>query len=107
MYKLIDTIKYSLFLFGLSFHSGSLVLTSQFLDLVLEVLLGLSVSDNLRLLNDTLFDESVLGLKLSKGVFGAVDKTKSSGSITTEFGSQSEDDNLFQRRVELLGDLLL
>jgi hypothetical protein len=56
MYKIVDSIKYSLFLFGLSFDSGSLVFTSELLDLVLEVFLGFPVSDYLGFLDDTLLD---------------------------------------------------
>jgi hypothetical protein len=91
----------------LSFKGSGLSLSSKFLDLILEVLLSLSVGSDLRFFNDTLLDKSVFWLKLSKRVFVTVDKTESSGSITTELGSETEDNNLFQRSVVLLGDLLL
>lgn len=102
MYKLIDSIKYLLFLFGFSLQSGSLVLTSELLNLVLEVFSGLSVTDDLWFFNDTLLDKSVLWLKLSERVFRTVDETEGSGLVSTEFGSESKDDYLFQRRIELL-----
>lgn len=107
MYKLIDSIKYLLFLFGLTFQSSGLIFTSELLDLVLEVFFSLSVGDNFWFLNDTLFDESVLWLKLSERVFRPIDKTEGSRFVTTEFGSEAEDNYLFQRSIELLGDLLL
>jgi hypothetical protein len=107
MYKLIDSIKYLLFLFGLSFLGSSLVFTSELLDLVLEVLLGLSVGYDLWFLNDALLDESVLWLKLSERVFGSIDESEGSGFVSTEFSSQTKDDYLVQGSIELLGDLLL
>jgi hypothetical protein len=78
----------------LSFKSKSLGLSSKFLDLVFEVLFGLSVSDDFRFLEDSLLNESVFWLEFSQRVFGSIDESESSGFVSTELGSQSKDDDL-------------
>lgn len=107
MYKHIDKLISYLFLFGLSLESCCLGLSSEFLDFVFEVLLGLPVGDYLWLLQNALLDQSVLWLELPEGVFGAVDQTEGRGLVSSEFGSHSEDDHLLQGGIEFLRDEFL
>jgi hypothetical protein len=78
----------------LSFKSKSLGLSSKFLDLVFKVLFGLSASSDFGFFENTLLDESVFWLEFSQGVFGSIDESEGSGFVSTELGSQSEDDDL-------------
>lgn len=91
----------------MSLEGSGLVLSSELLDLVLEVFLGLSGGGDLGLLDDSLLDESVLWFEFPQRVLGSVDESEGAGGVATEFGSQAEDDDLFQRGVVLFGDQLL
>ena len=46
-------------------------------------------------------------LEFSQRVFRSINKSEGRGFVSTEFGSETEDDDLLERSIELFGDQLL
>lgn len=85
----------------------NLLHSSEFLDLVLELFLGLSVDFGFGFLNESLLDESVFRLELHQGILGVVDESLGLALITSELSLKMHNDDLLDIDSEFLGDLLL